>query len=59
MEDIYAMVYKNYSKFIHKLANIVYKYSLYVNNNPNKAILQMICIIWGILIVLIFAIAFG
>lgn len=47
------------SKFIHKLVNIVYKYSLYVNNNPNKAILQMVCIIWGILIVLIFAIAFG
>lgn len=47
------------SKFIHKLANIVYKYLLYVNNNPNKAILQMVCIIWGILIVLIFAIAFG
>ena len=46
------------SKFIHKLANIVYKYSLYVYN-PNKAILQMVCIIWGILIVLIFAIAFG
>lgn len=47
------------SRFIHKLVNIVYKYSLYVNNSPNKAILQMVCIIWGILIVLIFAIAFG
>lgn len=46
-------------RIIQGIANKVYQYAVYAQNNPGKAGFQMICATWAIFILLVIAVVFG